>query len=378
VPPLASAARIVRILAVMGTRPEGIKLAPLIIELRQRPDVQLRVAATGQHRELLDQVLTTFGIVPDDDLDVMRPEQSLADLSGRILSGMDRLLDSAAPDVLLVQGDTTSAFMCALGAWYRRVAVAHVEAGLRTGSLADPFPEEMNRLLIARVASLHFAPTARARAALLAEGVADETIFVTGNTVVDALLHIRHSDRYKNIALPVPIDPARRLLLVTLHRRESWGAPLAGMCGALRTILETRPDVRIVFPVHANPVVQKTVRESLGGHARVDLIQPVDYFTFVKLMDASWLVLTDSGGVQEEAPVLGRPVLVLRETTERPEAVECGVARAVGTDPDAIVRHTVALLDHPAEHAKMARAVSPFGDGQAARRIADILEARIR
>jgi UDP-N-acetylglucosamine 2-epimerase (non-hydrolysing) len=267
--------------------------------------------------------------------------------------------------------------MCGLGAWYRRVPVAHVEAGLRTGSLVDPFPEEMNRFLIARVASLHFAPTARARAALLAEGVPDAAIFVTGNTVVDALLHLTESDAYKSAALPIPIDPMMRLLLVTLHRRESWGAPLAGMCRALRTIVEMRTDVRIVFPVHANPAVNRVVSSSLGGHARIDLIDPVDYVTFVKLMDVSWLVLTDSGGVQEEAPVLGRPVLVLRDTTERPEAIECGVARAVGTDSDAIIRHTLALLDNPAERAQMARAVSPFGDGQASGRIADILEARI-
>jgi UDP-N-acetylglucosamine 2-epimerase (non-hydrolysing) len=362
----------------MGTRPEAIKLAPLITELRSRSNVALQVVTTGQHRELLHQVLGAFAIVPDEDLDVMRPEQSLADLSGRILSGVDRLLSSATPDVVVVQGDTTSAFMCGLGAWYRRVPVAHVEAGLRTGSLVDPFPEEMNRRLTARVASLHFAPTARARLALLDEGVPDDTIFVTGNTVVDALLHIRHSDAYRSVVLPAPIDAAQRLLLVTLHRRESLGAPLAGMCRALRRIVELRPDVRIVFPVHANPAVQRIVHGSLGGDTRIDLIPPVDYFTFIKLMDASWLVLTDSGGVQEEAPVLGRPVLVLRETTERPEAVECGVARAVGTDPEAIVRHTLALLDNPAERAQMARPVSPFGDGQAAQRIADILEARIR
>ena len=366
-----------KIVVVMGTRPEAIKLAPLVAELRRRPNVDLRVVTTGQHRELLDQVLTTFAIVPDDDLNVMRPEQTLAELSGRVLSGVDRLLSTVAPDVLVVQGDTTSAFMCGLGAWYRRVPVAHVEAGLRTGLLSDPFPEEMNRRLTARIASLHFAPTARARMALLDEGVADDTIFVTGNTIVDALLHIRRCDSYQNGPLPVGVDRAQRLLLVTLHRRESWGPRLDGMCRAIRRIAEMRPDVRIVFPVHANPVVRRIVHDTLGGDPRIELIQPTDYQTFIKLMDASWLVLTDSGGVQEEAPVLGRPVLVLRETTERPEAIECGVARAIGTDPDAIVRHTLALLDNPAEHARMAQATSPFGDGHAAQRIADILEARI-
>jgi UDP-N-acetylglucosamine 2-epimerase (non-hydrolysing) len=374
---LASAVLPVTIVLVMGTRPEAIKLAPLVAELRRRPKVMLRVVTTGQHRDLLDQVLATFSIVPDDDLDVMQPEQSLADLSGRVLSGMDRLLTRSTPDAVVVQGDTTTAFICALAAWYRRVPVAHVEAGLRSGSAADPFPEEMNRRLTGRVAALHFAPTDRARRALLDEGVSADTIFVTGNTVVDALLSITQSEAYKSIALPVPTEDGTRLLLVTLHRRESWGEPLAGMCRALRTILESRPDVRIVFPVHANPAVQRTVREQLGGNDRIALMPPVDYFTFIKLMEASWLVLTDSGGVQEEAPVLGRPVFVLRETTERPEAIECGVARAVGTDPDAIVRHTLALLDNPGEHAAMARTVSPFGDGHAAPRIADILEARL-
>ena len=365
------------IVIVMGTRPEAIKLAPLVAELRRRPNVALRVVTTGQHRELLNQVLATFAIVPDADLNVMQPEQSLADLSGRLLSGIDRFLAATTPDVLVVQGDTTSAFMCGLGAWYRHVPVAHVEAGLRTGSPLDPFPEEMNRRLTARVASLHFAPTPRARLALLEEGIPDDTIFVTGNTVVDALLYIRRSESYKTVRLPITIDETQRLLVVTLHRRESLGAPLAGMCGALRRIVEMRPDVRIVLPVHANPAVQRIVRGSLGGDARIDLIPPMDYFTFIKLLEASWLVLTDSGGVQEEAPVLGRPVLVLRETTERPEAIECGVARAVGINPDAIVQQTLALLDSPAQYAQMARATSPFGDGHAAQRIADILEARI-
>jgi UDP-N-acetylglucosamine 2-epimerase (non-hydrolysing) len=368
----------VKALVVFGTRPEAIKLAPLIAELRRRPDVTLRIVTTGQHQELLAQVLRVFAIEPDGNLDVMRPEQSLAELSGRVLSHMDRLLVSAAPDVLVVQGDTTSAFMCGLAAFYRRVPVAHVEAGLRTGSPFNPFPEEMNRRLTAALTTLHFAPTAIARDALLAEGVPADAIFVTGNTVIDALLHIRRQDAYKAVALPVVLDPGQRLLLVTLHRRESWGTALEGMCRALRTIVESRADVRVVFPVHVNPAVQRTVRASLGDAERIDLIDPVDYFTFIKLMDAAWLVLTDSGGVQEEAPALGLPVLVLRETTERPEAVDCGVARLVGTDPDAIVRQTVALLDDPTARARMAQAVSPFGDGRAAERIADVLEERIR
>ncbi len=366
------------LLVAFGTRPEAIKLAPVIAELRRRPNVAVRVVTTAQHRELLDQVLAVFSIVPDTDLDVMRPSQTLAELSGRILTSMDRLLTPAPPDMVIVQGDTTSAFMCGLAAFYRGVPVAHVEAGLRTGSPVNPFPEEMNRRLTAALTSLHFAPTERARASLAAEGIPEDTIFVTGNTVVDALLQIRETDAYKAIQPPVHMTKGERLLLVTLHRRESWGAPLAGMCRALRTIVEARPDVRIVMPVHLNPAVQRVVRECLAGVSRVHLIEPVDYLTFIALMDASWLVLTDSGGVQEEAPALGRPVLVLRETTERPEAVDCGVARLAGTDPDAIVRHTMALLDNPAEWAKMARPVSPFGDGRASQRIADVFESRFR
>lgn len=375
-PPLAEVASLVKILVAMGTRPEAIKLAPLVAELRKRAGFDVRVVSTGQHRELMDQVLSTFGIVPDDDFVAMRPEQSLAHLSARVLAAMDELLESFTPDLLVVQGDTTSALMCALAAWYRRVKVAHVEAGLRTGSFDDPFPEEMNRRLVAQVASLHFAPTARARHALLEEGVKDDTIFVTGNTVVDALLHIRASEAYRNTPLPIPVASSERLLLVTLHRRESHGPTLAGMCGALRQVVAMRSDVRVVFPVHPNPLVRRIAFESLGGDPRIHLIEAADYLSFIRLMDASWLVLTDSGGVQEEAPALGRPVFVLRETTERPEAVECGVARAVGTSPDAIVRDTLALLDDSSLRAGMARAISPFGDGHAARRIADILEAQ--
>jgi UDP-N-acetylglucosamine 2-epimerase (non-hydrolysing) len=378
VPSLASPTRIVNLLVVFGTRPEAIKLAPVIAELRRRPDVTVRVVTTAQHRELLDQVLAVFSIVPDVDLDLMRPQQTLAELSGRILSALDQLLQSAAPDAVVVQGDTTSAFMSGLAAFYRGVPVAHVEAGLRTGSLFNPFPEEMNRRLTAALTSLHFAPTARARQALLAEGISDDAIFVTGNTVVDALLQMRGSDAYKAVRLPVNIRKGERVLLVTLHRRENWGAPLAGMCRALRTIAEARADVRVVLPVHLNPAVRTVVHESLGAVPRVDLIEPLDYLEFIALMDASWLVLTDSGGVQEEAPALGRPVLVLRDVTERPEAVECGAARLVGTDPEAIVRRTLALLDNDDERASMARPVSPFGDGRAARRIVDVLEARLR
>jgi len=366
----------VKIVVVFGTRPEAIKLAPVIAELRRRPGVTMRIVTTAQHRELVEPVLKLFSIVPDRDLAVMQPRQTLAELSGRVLVAMDALLRDERPDLVVVQGDTTSAFICALAAFYRGVPVAHVEAGLRTSSPTNPFPEEMNRRLTGALASLHFAPTERARRALIAEGVADARVFVTGNTVVDALHFIRASEPFKAVPPPVRVDDGReRLLLVTLHRRESWGASLDAMCGALRTIAGRRRDVRIAWPVHLNPAVGDSVRAALGDTPRVTLLEPLDYMQFIALMQASWLILTDSGGVQEEAPALGRPVLVLRETTERPEAVDAGVARLVGTDPEAIVNAVVALLERPEDRDRMARAVSPFGDGHAAARIADVLEA---
>jgi len=366
----------VKIVVVFGTRPEAIKLAPVIAELRRRPGVTMRIVTTAQHRELVEPVLKLFSIVPDRDLAVMQPRQTLAELSGRVLVAMDALLRDERPDLVVVQGDTTSAFICALAAFYRGIPVAHVEAGLRTSSPTNPFPEEMNRRLTGALASLHFAPTERARRALIAEGVADARVFVTGNTVVDALHFIRASEPFKAVPPPVRVDDGReRLLLVTLHRRESWGASLDAMCGALRTIAGRRRDVRIAWPVHLNPAVSDSVRAALGDTPRVTLLEPLDYMQFIALMQASWLILTDSGGVQEEAPALGRPVLVLRETTERPEAVDAGVARLVGTDPEAIVNAVVALLERPEDRDRMARAVSPFGDGHAAARIADVLEA---
>jgi UDP-N-acetylglucosamine 2-epimerase (non-hydrolysing) len=364
----------VKVLVVFGTRPEAIKLAPVISELRRRPRLSVRVVTTAQHRELVDQVLSVFAIVPDADLGVMRAQQTLAELSGRVLVAMDELLTAESPDLVMVQGDTTSAFICGLAAFYRGIRVAHVEAGLRTDSPTNPFPEEMNRRLTSMLASLHFAPTARARDHLLAEGVSADRVFMTGNTVVDALLQIRESEAYRQGRRRVGDTDGGRLILVTLHRRESWGAALAGMCRALKTIADRYPDARIVIPVHPNPAVRQIVHGHLNNVPRVSLIEPLQYIDFIAMLDASWLVLTDSGGVQEEAPALGRPVLVLRETTERPEAVECGVARLVGTEPDAIVRAATELFDNPVERDRMARPVSPFGDGRASQRIADILE----
>jgi UDP-N-acetylglucosamine 2-epimerase (non-hydrolysing) len=363
----------VKAAVVFGTRPEAIKLAPLIREMKKRDRSQVLVVTTGQHRELLEQALGVFAIQPDVDFGLMLPEQTLSGLTSRLLPALDRLIVEDRPDVLVVQGDTTSAFVSALAAFYHRVPVAHVEAGLRTDNPVDPFPEEINRRLTSVVTAFHFAPTTRARDRLLAEGISPNQVWVTGNTVVDALLHIRGTEAFRKT--PLPVDRARRLLLVTLHRRESWGAALEQMCRAIRRIVERHEDVRVAFPVHLNPAVRDCVMRVLNGIDRVSLLAPLDYLSFLALMDASWLVLTDSGGVQEEAPVLGKPVLVLRETTERLEAVESGVARLVGTRESAITDAVEELLRDPEARDRMARAVSPFGDGQASQRIADILMA---
>jgi len=363
------------ILVIFGTRPEAIKLAPVIAELRRRPGLNVGVAVTSQHRQLLDQVLSVFQIVPDADLDIMQPRQTLAGLGSRVLVSVDALLASRGSDLVLVQGDTSSAFLAALAAFYRGVPVAHVEAGLRTESATNPFPEEMNRRLLSQVALLHFAPTERAGRALLGEGMVPERVFVTGNTVVDALQHIRSSEAYRATTPPVIVRPGERLILVTLHRRESWGV-LDRICGALKTIAKRRPDVQVVMPVHPNPAVSETIRQVLGGTPRVTLLDALDYLSFLKLLEQSWMVMTDSGGVQEEAPILGRPVLVLRENTERPEAVDLGVALVVGTEPAAIIAAALTLIDDGQRYREMARPVSPFGDGRAASRIADVIMAR--
>jgi len=364
----------VKAAVVFGTRPEAIKLAPLVRELKGREHTSVQVVTTGQHRELLKQALDVFAIQPDIDFGIMLPEQTLSGITSRLLPALDRLITEDRPDVLIVQGDTTSAFVSALAAFYHRVPVAHVEAGLRTDNPADPFPEEINRRLTSVVSDFHFAPTTRARERLLAEGIAPGRVWVTGNTVVDALHYIRGTDAFRGT--PSPVERSGRLLLVTLHRRESWGPALEQMCRAIRRVVERHDDVHVAFPVHLNPAVRDCVVRVLDGVDRVSLLAPLDYLTFLVLMDASWLVLTDSGGVQEEAPVLGKPVLVLRETTERPEAVESGVARLVGTSESAITEAVEGLLRDPASRDRMARAVSPFGDGDASRRIADILTAK--
>jgi len=358
------------VLCVIGTRPEAIKMAPVIRALRGDRRFRVRVLATAQHRDLLDQVLAAFGIAPDIDLGVMRPAQGLGALTGRLIEGLDAALAREAPDVVLAQGDTTTVFATALAAFYRRVPFGHVEAGLRTGDLAAPFPEELNRVLIAPMARWHFAPTAGAAAALRAEGIPPERVHVTGNTVIDALLQAPPPADARSAA---PFAP--RQILVTLHRRENFGRPLERILAAIAGLLDDHRDCGVLLPVHPNPAVGPVVRARLGGHPRVRLVPPLGYAEFVAAMRASYLILTDSGGVQEEAPALGVPVLVLREATERPEAIAAGVARLVGTRAAAIRRAAGALLSDPEARARMATGASPYGDGKAAARIVGILAA---
>lgn len=367
-----------KVMVVFGTRPEAIKMAPVVAALRAHPDIQPLVAVTAQHRQMLDQVLDLFGIVPDDDLDLMQSNQDLSGLFSRILTGMSRTLELRQPDLVLVHGDTSTTLASAMAAFYHRIPVGHVEAGLRTGNLQAPWPEEANRRLTAPLCSLHFAPTDRARCNLLAENIDASTIHVTGNSVIDALMAISsriESDpgmrQRLDDELP-SLDPHRLTLLVTGHRRENLGDGLENICHALNDITQAR-DVQVVYPVHLNPNVQEPVERLLGHNPRIHLIKPLDYLPFVHLMRLADLILTDSGGIQEEAPALGKPVLVMRETTERPEAVESGTARLVGRDRAVIVQESLRLLDQPAAYAAMARARNPYGDGRASARIADII-----
>jgi UDP-N-acetylglucosamine 2-epimerase (non-hydrolysing) len=356
---------------IFGTRPEAIKLAPLVNCLRSCGDVfETRVCVTAQHRAMLDQVLSAFGIVPDHDLDCMRPGQSLSQSTARMLEALEPVLLAEKPDLVLVQGDTTTTLCGALAAFYQGIPVGHVEAGLRTGDFGQPFPEEMNRVLTTRLATLHFAPTQRAAANLAREGVDLAAVHVTGNTGIDAVLHVREgleSGRLSAPALP-GLDARRKLIVVTAHRRESFGDGLEQICRALLR-LAARKDVQIVYPVHRNPEVREPVHRLLGAHPRILLTEPLDYIPFVDLMRRACLLLTDSGGIQEEAPSLGKPVLVLRDKTERPEAVEAGTVRLVGAAEDRIVSEAARLLDDPEEAARMSRVHNPYGDGCASNRI---------
>lgn len=360
-----------RILTIVGTRPEAIKLAPITLEFARRSgEVKHILCSTAQHRQMLDQVHAWFGIEPDIDLNLMAPNQKLADFAAKALLEVTRVVEDVKPDVVLVQGDTTTAMMASLAAVMQKVDVGHVEAGLRTDNLYNPFPEELNRRVTGSVARFHFAPTARSAASLRAENVPADWIFVTGNTVIDALRMTLERD----VTLGLPfLETGRRVILVTAHRRESFGAPFESLCRALRSIADRNPDVELVYPVHLNPNVREPVGRILVGHPRIHLIEPLSYEKFVHLMAAATLLLTDSGGVQEEAPYLGKPALVMRDNTERPEAVEAGTAKLVGTDEARIVTETELLLRDDRAYQAMAHAGSPFGDGHAARRIADIL-----
>lgn len=368
-----------KVLCVFGTRPEAIKMAPLVKHLQQRAEFQTEVCVTAQHRAMLDQVLKLFDIKPEFDLDLMKPGQDLTDITTGVLQGLKGVLEQSQPDVVLVHGDTSTTFAASLAAFYQRIAVGHVEAGLRTGNLYSPWPEEANRKLTGVLTRWHFAPTAASRANLLAEGVSPDKIHVTGNTVIDALLQVR--DRIKTDAALQRsfaktfrfIDPAKRLILVTGHRRENFGGGFERICQALARIATTHADVQVVYPVHLNPQVQEPVKRLLGGIRNVHLIAPLDYLPFVYLMDRSTLILTDSGGIQEEAPSLGKPVLVMRDTTERPEAVAAGTVKLVGTDVARIVAQAQALLTDREVYEGMAHAHNPYGDGNACQRIAKAL-----
>lgn len=369
-----------KILIVFGTRPEAIKMAPLCLELGRHPGLETRVCVTGQHRQMLDQVLDVFGLKPDFDLNLMRSGQDLTDITSSVLQGMRSVFARWRPDWVLVHGDTTTTLAASLAAYYARIRVAHVEAGLRTYDRYAPWPEEINRRATATIASQHFAPTPRAEANLVAEGVPREDILVTGNTVIDALLDAtrRIQDDPRLMAqLDAQLsflDPSRKLILVTAHRRENFGARFLDILRAVR-VLGERADVEVVFPVHLNPQVRDPAFEVLSGAKGVHLVQPMNYLPFVYLMNRCHLVLSDSGGIQEEAPSLGKPVLVLRDATERPEAVESGTAILVGSDGTTIVREATRLLDEPVAYAQMANLKNPYGDGLASQRIAQRLVA---
>jgi len=358
-----------KILCVIGTRPEAIKMAPVIIALKKCPEIECRVLATAQHRLILDQVLKVFDIEVDIDLDIMRPNQSLTVLTARILLALDEVLLGEKPDVILAQGDTTTVMTIALACFYHQIPFGHVEAGLRTWDMSNPFPEEMNRVMAGKLAQWHFAPTERARQNLLREGVKDSEIHVTGNTVIDALKSVVSLEPEVGIEL----DKTKRLILVTAHRRENFGKPIREICNAIRTLADNNDDVEILYPVHPNPNIKSVVNEMLSDHPRIILCKPLEYLPFIGAMKRAYIILSDSGGVQEEAPALAKPVLVLRSETERPEALDAGVVKLVGHDFELIVDEVQNLLDDEVAYNKMARNISPYGDGHATARIVEVL-----
>lgn len=362
---------------VVGTRPEAIKMAPVIKELKKFPqELDVVVCSTGQHRQMLDQVWSLFDIKPDFDLEIMQAGQDLTDVTSKVLVGLRDVYKASRPDVVLVHGDTTTAFSAAVAAYYAKIPVAHIEAGLRTGNIYSPWPEEMNRKLVGGLSQIHFAPTDSARDNLVREGIPDESICVTGNTVIDALVHVvkrLSADSSLNKSLEETysfLNKKKRLILVTGHRRENFGQGFENICIALKRIA-SRGDVDIVYPVHLNPNVREPVSRLISSVESIHLIEPLDYLPFVYLMERSYLVLTDSGGIQEEAPSLGKPVLVMRDTTERPEGIAAGTVRLVGTSQDAIVGAVSQLLDDPKSYASMASAINPYGDGASSKRIAN-------
>ncbi len=369
----------VKVLTVFGTRPEAIKMAPVVLALSAQPGLESAVCVTAQHREMLDQVLELFGIHPDYDLNIMSPGQSLNQITARVLVEIEPVYASFQPDVVLVHGDTSTTFAASLAAYYRKIQVGHVEAGLRTGNLYSPWPEEANRKLTGALTRYHFAPTPQAAGNLRNEGVGEDHILVTGNTVIDALLLVRDKinsdpDLVQSMQQNFPfLDDRKRLVLVTGHRRESFGEGFERICRSLALVAAAHPEVQIVYPVHLNPNVQEPVNRLLSGVDNIHLIEPQDYLPFVYLMMKSWFIITDSGGVQEEAPSLGKPVLVMRDTTERPEAVAAQTVRLVGTDVDAIVHHSGLLLTDEDAYATMSRAHNPYGDGKASGRIVESL-----
>lgn len=364
----------IKVLSIFGTRPEAIKMAPVIQELQKHSaEIESTVCVTAQHREMLDQVLDVFELSPDLDLDLMKPDQSLTGLTARALTGVSAVMNDLKPDVVLVQGDTTTVMASALAAFYQHIAVGHVEAGLRSHHRYLPFPEEINRKLTDVMTTYYFAPTQTAADALLQEGVSEKDIHVTGNTVIDALLWIQKHPRPQEVVDIRKAVGEKRIILLTAHRRESFGDPFQNICHAVQDIVRKNDDVAVVYPVHLNPQVQKPVINQLGDEERVYLIDPLSYLSFVHLMNEAEIILTDSGGIQEEAPALGKPVLVLRDVTERPEAVEAGTAKLVGTDREKIFWETQQLLENDQIYNQMANAISPYGDGHAAERIVRIL-----
>lgn len=364
----------IKVMTVFGTRPEAIKMAPLAIELEKNPNIESIVCVTAQHRQMLDQVLEIFNIKPDYDLDIMKERQTLVEITARVLEGLDKVLKEAKPDIVLVHGDTSTSFVGALAAFYNQIKVGHVEAGLRTYDIYSPFPEEMNRCLTGRIAEMNFSPTINNKNNLLKENVKEDTIFITGNTVIDAMkTTVKDNFVFKTEELNKIDYKAKRVITMTAHRRENLGKPLENICNAVKRLVKKYDDIEVVYPVHLNPAVRETVNGILGGMDRVHLIEPVNVDELHNLMARSYLVMTDSGGIQEEAPYLAKPVLVMRKETERPEAVDAGTVKIAGVDEEVIFNLACDLIDNKDSYDKMAKAINPYGDGNASERIVDAI-----